>query len=195
MIDPVITYDVVVNSVPPVIKKNVRLEPGRHNVIRVKAPLGSLSLSQSGAGVYGENPKALVSLPSGRGGILHAQQVNTSHKYLAGTYDLTILTVPRTTMKNVVIAPHETTSLKLAAPGILNIQHAASGYGSLYVIREDGQQEWVMDLNHNDSKISVTLQPGRYKVVFRAENAPGSKYTSIKDVVLREGQSLLVKVF
>lgn len=196
MIDPVLSYDVVVNTVPPVIKRNIRLEPGQHNIIRVKAPRGLLSITQSGAGVYGDNPKALIRAANSRGSsILHAQQVNSTHQYLMGTYDLEILTLPRTIMRNVTIKPHETTSIKLPSPGILNIQHAASGFGSLYVLHEDGHQEWVMDLNHADSKISVALQPGRYKVVFRAEGAPGSKFTSVKEVVIKESQSQVIRLF
>ncbi len=193
-IDPVLTYDVIANSVPPVIKRNVRIEPGRHNVISLTVPRGKLSVMQSGAGVYGENPKALVREKGGRS-ILYAQQVNTTHDYLSGTYDLEVLTLPRTMLRNVEVRPRETTTLRLPSPGILNIQHAAAGYGSLYVVREDGSQEWVMDLNHNDTKISIALQPGRYKVVFRASMAPGSKYTSIKDVEVKEGQSQLIRIF
>ncbi len=194
MIDPVLTYDVVVNSVPPVIKRNVRLMPGEHNVISVRAPRGKLSINQSGAGVYGDNPHALVRMPGNRGPVLHAQRVNSSHDYLAGTYDLEVLTLPRTVIQGVTIKPRETTQIKLPAPGILNIRHAAAGFGSIYVIRDNGP-EWVMDLNHQDNQISVALQPGRYKVVFRAAMAPGSKYTSVKDVTILEGQSQMLRLF
>ena len=93
MIDPVITYDVVANSVPPVVERNVRLEPGRHNIISLAVPRGKLRINQSGAGVYGENPNILIH-PRGARAILHAQRVNTSHDYLAGSVNRTTYDTP-----------------------------------------------------------------------------------------------------
>ncbi|UII19790.1 vWA domain-containing protein [Fulvivirga ligni] len=193
-LDPVLTYDVVVNTLPPAIKRNVNLIPGQHNTIQVKCPQGGLKLNQDGASVYSHGVRAIIT-EKGKSSIVNIHNMNESQKYLVGTYDVEVLTTPRRMFRNVEISQSKTTSLSLPAPGILNIVNNAAGYGSIYELDENGRQQWVYDLDHDKPKISLALQPGKYKIVFRVDRAPGSKYTSIKEVEILEGRSALVKLF
>lgn len=191
-LDPVLNYDVTVNSIPPVVKRNVRLRPGIHNVIQIAAPQGDLNLKQKGSSAY---PNDVVALIKSEGKIIYVQPMNTAQSYLQGSYDIEILTVPRQIFRNVKVEPKKTRTINLPDPGILNISHNAPGYGSIYAIDEAGRQTWVYDLDHNQKRITLAVQPGIYKIVFRAGTAPGSKYTAVKTVNIAEGKSIVVNVF
>ena len=193
-VDPVLSYDIVVNTIPAAEKRAVRLTPGRHNVIKVKAPQGMLEIKQRGAESYPNGVKILIKKVS-QDGIIHIQDINSSQQYLSGKYDLEVLTLPKVHFKKVTVSPSKVKTLSLPAPGILNLYNNASGYGSIYMLDKAGKQTWVYDLEHNQSNISLTLQPGEYKVVFRVDNAPGSKYTGIREFRINEGLSTQVRLF
>ncbi|ELR68258.1 hypothetical protein C900_00612 [Fulvivirga imtechensis AK7] len=194
VLDPVLTYDVVVNTLPPVIKRNVNLTPGKHNVITIKSPQGGLSIKQRGATAYGSGVKALIRQKNSAH-LVHAHDINTNQQYLVGEYDIEVLTIPRRHFKNISVEQDKTTSISLPDPGILNINNSAAGYGSIYEIKPSGEQEWVYNLPHDQSRVTLAIQPGNYKIVFRVDRAPGSKYTAIKTVTIEEGRSVVVKLF
>ncbi|MEL7005271.1 MAG: VWA domain-containing protein [Bacteroidota bacterium] len=193
-IDPVLDYDIIVNTIPPATKKGFKLTPGRHNIIKVKAPQGSLRIKQKSASSYPNGVQALIKKKNTKQ-VIHVQNVNSIQQYLSGEYDIELLTVPKIQLKSVSVEPSRTKNFTIPAPGILNLYNNASGYGSIYQINEEGKQAWVYDLDHDRRSAAITLQPGKYKVVFRVDKAPGSKYTAIKTFEIREGQSNVVKLF
>lgn len=194
MVDPVLTYDVVVNTLPPVAKRNVRLTPGKHNVITIKSPQGGLNLRQSGSSAYKNGVRAIIRKKNSSA-IVHIQDINSRQQYLVGEYDIEVLTLPRRHFKNVSIDQDQMALVTLPDPGILNINTSATGYGSIYEIKPSGEQEWVYDLNHDESRVALAIQPGTYKIVFRVDRAPGSKYTSVKTIEIESGRSAVVKLF
>lgn len=191
-VDPVLSYDITANTIPPVTKKDVHFKPSAHNKVSIKCPRGSLNIIQKDASSY---PKGVQALIYKNGRLIHTQSVNSDQKYLSGEYSVELLTVPRRKFKNVKIRPREATNLNLKSPGILNIVNNSAGFGSIYELTENGTQTWVYDLEHDKSRVTLTLQPGKYKIVFRVDGAPGSKYTSIKKVTIIEGRSQLLKMF
>ena len=193
-LDPVVPYHVQVNTFPPVTLRNQLFPPGRHTLVKIEAPRGALRITQDGAGVYGPGLRAIVTRED-RPSWYNAQGLNIPQEYLTGNYEVEVLTVPRVKITNVRISTGEETLLDIPSPGIVNLDHSAGGYGSIYVLSETGRQTWVQDLNHQGSRISVALQPGAYRIVFRAKNAPGSKYTSVKEFTVNEGQSSVIKLF
>ena len=47
-VDPLVSYDVVVHTIPPVRKDSVKLTPGKHTVVGIDAPQGYLTFKASG---------------------------------------------------------------------------------------------------------------------------------------------------
>lgn len=190
-VDAVLSYDVVVNTIPPVVKRNIAFEGGTHNVVRIQSPQGTLNLQQPGYTEYDKGVKALVRK---NGEVVNVHNMAEDEKYLVGTYNLEILTLPKTYVNNVRIRQSETTNISLPGPGIVNLYLSADGIGSIYELNPDGSQTWVVDLPRNKSQHSQALQPGKYKVVFRARDAMGSKYTKIKDFTITSGKMQRVNV-
>jgi len=187
-IDPVLSYDVVVNTIPAVRKNNVEINVGKHNVIAIQSPQGMVKITQPGHTEYKEGVLILVKKPENKE-ILTTFSLPGNEKLLVGRYDIECTTLPRTVFKNVAIAQSQTTELKLAQPGVVNFLASSRGIGSIYELAEDGSQTWIYNLDSSQLRNTIAIQPGTYKIVFRSEHAKGSKFTSIKNFEVRPGSS------
>lgn len=190
-LDPLVTYDMVVHSIPEVHRDSIRIAAGKHNTIGVELPRGSLTLNMQGRTAY-KDLKCLIK-PAGKETILHVQNFNATQKYLAGLYDLELLTLPRITQKNVAIEANKTTSITLPPPGNVNISASINGYGSI-LVQQGNKEVWVIDLDPNNSNQSFTLQPGFYRVIFRSKNSQKSEYTISKSFQITSGNNSIVKL-
>lgn len=194
IIDPVPTYDLYVNTLPPLVKRQIALEGGTHHTIVQQAPEGVLQLKQSNHQEYKSGVKALVRL-AGRTETVHAQPMSTSQKYLAGVYDLEVLTLPRQYFYNVEIKGGQSQALELAAPGVLNVRADVASWIDLYRVREGNVQELILPLDDKKPINSLALQPGSYRLVYRAKNAQGSKFTQVKDFTISSGKTVTLNLF
>jgi Ca-activated chloride channel family protein len=180
-----------VNTVPPVIQRNVSISIGKHNVINIPVPQGNLIIQQEGR--KDSNLTSIIRTKD-KIEILNTQQSNETFRYLSGKYEVETLTLPRRIFQ-VDIQPNKTQSILLPSPGIVNFNTISTGYGSLYEMKSDGSQKWVCNLNDRKPQFSLTLLPGKYKIVFRVRQAKGSKYTGFKNFTLKSGETLTVNVF
>ena len=190
-IDPVVDYDLVINTIPPVIKNNMVLNIGKHNVLTIRAPQGNVVVKQEGR--RDNNLQALVR-QKGKSEIIHTQRSNETVRYLTGHYEVETLTLPRRVF-NVEIQPNKTATILLPPPGIVNFNTISTGYGSLYEMKPDGTQTWVCNLNDLKNQFTLSLLPGEYKIVFRVKQTTGSKYTAFKKFVVKSGVTMAVHVF
>lgn len=194
IVDAVLSYDVVVNTIPPVTKRNVAFEGGKHNVLPIQTPQGTIVLNQPGNSEYANGVQALVRRKD-RPEIINIQTVPQPEKYLVGSYDMEVLTLPKTYFQDVRVAQRETTTLTLPGPGLLNVNFVKKGIGSLYQRNAQGRQRWIMDFDAAQTRVTTAIQPGSYKLVFRAEDAFGSKYTEVKDFEVKTGSTVNIKFF
>ncbi len=191
-VDPVLSYDIVVNTIPPVVHKNVIIEGGKHNVIRIIAPQGLLKVTQVSHTEYKNGVRVLIR-KTGESELIHTILVPQTAKLLLGTYDLEVLTTPKIFIPGIHLQQGQPREIKLPGPGILNILSSFPGYGSIYQLLLEGQK-WVANLDENESSTTMALQPGKYKFVFRSRNSMGSKYTQIRDFEMRSGATVNIKL-
>ncbi|MCB0396717.1 MAG: VWA domain-containing protein [Flavobacteriales bacterium] len=189
VIDPLPTYDVVVHTIPTVSIDSVALTPGKHTIIPLDAPQGTLEFKVSGVP---QQLKAIVR-KSGEMSTLNVQNFNTQEKYIIGTYDVEILTLPRIYENNVRISQSHTTTLEIPRPGLATVIMPSRGYGSLY-LEKDNELVWIYNLNPNLTKETITLQPGNYRVVFRSINSKQSINTLEQSFRITSGSSIPVKL-
>lgn len=192
-IDALIPYNLVVNTTPPVVAHNLPIIPGQHNVVRVKAPQGELYLRQDGTLPYGQ----LLALVRERGSdnTLNAQAFGSKHKYLTGRYDLEILTLPRIYLRDQIITQGQTRTVVIPPPGQLVIPVSMQGYGSIYEVDESGKQTLIYTLPEDNSKLTMAMQPGNYRLVYRLKSAQASKFTDVQDFAIKSGATTTVKIF
>lgn len=192
IIDPLVTYDLVVHTLPPVKKDSIKLTEGKHNMIGLYAPQGYLDISCPGSNLY-KNLDVIVH-KTGNSQILNVQKNEHSEKYLTGEYDLEILTIPLIEVKNVKIEQSKTTNIDIPKPGIANLSFASPGYGSLYKETTD-TLEWVYNLDPNLSRHNLILQPGSYRVVFRPKNSKQAINTVTKKFTIKSGSSNSIIIY
>ncbi|RYZ24676.1 MAG: hypothetical protein EOP49_45650 [Sphingobacteriales bacterium] len=192
-VDPVLGYDLVVNTIPPLIRRDIKIEPGRHNQIKIPAPQGVLQFRQDG--LSSTVPILAVVKQSGKEVTINHQPINIKENYLAGKYDIEVLTLPRLQFNDVVIKPNEATTLNVPIAGVMNIATSQEGFGSLYQLMDSGQQKWIYNFPGTNSRINLSLLPGKYRVAFRTKSAKGSEFTDTQDFTIRPGATTTVRLF
>lgn len=178
-LNPLYTYKVVVHSTPEQIKENIKLKAGIHNTIEISAPQGYLSLKLQGSDSKFTNINCIVR-EKGKLNTLNVQPINYEHKYIVGSYDLEILTLPRIYINDVKINQSKTTPITIPQNGTLEISKGA-GPCAIFQIK-DGQNNWVCNINEEAGFLAYKLQPGKYRVVFRSEKSMNTAHTIEKEI-------------
>lgn len=188
-VDPINTYHLMVHTIPPVIKKNVNLEPNRHNTVVQPAPQGYMDVKMSNSNQrYNSNIQCLVLQPEPQKTV-NVQPINTKEKYLTGRYHMEILTLPRISVPDLEINQTETTTIQIPEPGLVTINSKTEVYGGIFLINEENEAEKVYTLNDRILKESILLQPGNYIVVYRDKVKRNAHHTVNKQFTIRSGQS------
>jgi Ca-activated chloride channel family protein len=192
ILDPLSTYKMVVHTIPQVVKENITITPGIHNIIAVDAPQGFLNVNIQGTNNY-SRLQAIVR-KHGEMNTLCVVDVGATTKLICGKYDLEILTLPRTYMGNVDISQSKTTTISLPQAGTVSIFKPANGTGQVF-LEEKNTLTWVCNLNDKALNENLVLQPGNYRVVFRTQAAKETIYTKETKFKVDPGSATTVKLY
>ncbi len=191
LLDPLINYRLVVHTIPPVIVDPVELIQGRHNIIAVDAPQGFLRIETSGGTQY-RDLQFFVRRP-GTTETLNMQPMNTNEKYLTGSYDIEVPTLPRITFKDIEILQSHTTTIKIPRPGVVTLQISNEGYCGLFLEDENGLT-WITNINTANRSLPIVLLPGNYRTVYRSSSARRSHFTIENSFTVESGKSTYVRI-
>lgn len=186
IIDPLVTYNLVVHTLPAVKKEGITLAEGKHNMIGLNAPQGYLNITCPGSNQYKD--LEVIVREDQKTATLTVQKNNTEEKYIVGKYDLEVLSIPRLYIEDVVIEQSTITNIEIPRPGIANFSLPSSGFGSIYV-ETANTLEWVYNLDQNKTRQNIIIQPGNYRVIFRPKNIKQSIYTVNKRFTIKSGSS------
>lgn len=193
LIDPLVTYDVVIHTLPPVRVDSIKITPGQHTIIPASTPRGQLRLKMEGTSLSSKNLQAIVRR-KGSMETINVQQFGQTEHYIVGDYSLEILCLPRIYIDELNIAQSTTTTIEIPVPGIAVIQKSAQGYGSLYV-EQDDELIWIYNFRETPIQESLILQPGNYRVVFRARYASRAAFSIEKSFRVTSGKTTNVKIY
>lgn len=189
-LDPLLTYKMVVHTIPPVTVDSIALTAGKHTIIPADCPQGFLQMKLEGVNNY-QNLNAIIR-KSGEMNTLNVQPANTLEKYIIGKYDLEILTLPRI-LASVEIKQSTTTTVQIPKPGMVTLLMISQGFGSIYLDTEK-EIQWVCNIDPNVTKQTIVLQPGDYRVVYRARNSKQTFYTVEKSFKITTGGSISISL-
>jgi Ca-activated chloride channel homolog len=192
-IDPLTSYNLVINTIPPVHIDNVKLIPGKHTIIAASTPQGSISLKVAGSDKTTRNLECIIR-QNGDSRTLNVQNFNETRRYLTGKYDLEVLSLPRLNINDVAVSQSHTTTIEIPQPGIAVIRKSFTGYGSLYS-EQNGKLVWIYDLRDNAQQETLILQPGNYRVAFRSRSLKRSLFTIENRFTITPGMTTEVKIF
>ena len=185
ILDPLVKYDMVVHTIPPVRVDSISLTPGKHTIIPADAPQGQLVVKTNSTQ---HRDLEYIVRKAGECGTLNKQKVNTSEKYIIGYYDLEIMTLPKIIVEDVEIEQSTTTKIEIPNPGLATFKMQATGYGSVHLV-EENELKWVANLNTELTRETMILQPGSYFVSFRTKNSKQTLYTITREFTIRSGSS------
>jgi Ca-activated chloride channel family protein len=165
-VDPLPTYTLQINTTPPITRQGISLTLSKHNILKIDAPQGVLQMVCENNQEY-QNLPVLIRRAGGKN-IIHVQEMHSSHQYLAGDYDVEILTLPRIKINNVHIKEGAPNRLAIPSPGKVELSYGKLVIGSIYVYRNNAL-EWLADIDAAgvQRKQQFILQPGRYAVIYR----------------------------
>jgi len=188
-VDPLNTYDLIVHTIPPVTVDKVRVKPNEHNIIEAATPMGSLLVTSPSGD---SRVKCLVS-QAGTGSTLNVQSMNAPERYLVGTYDLEILTLPRTRVPRVKVDERQTTRVKVPAPGAVTFTRSFEVIGGIFV-NNIGRMEEIYQLNDRTLRETVMLQPGTYEVIYRSRLSRSMRSTNVQKITVKPGEAVTIKL-
>ena len=153
VLDPVLSYNVVAHTLPVAkAKGSWKLNPGKHTTIPIYAPQGDLSILSKNTKI---NTNCIVREHK-QNQTLNIQEINTKQRYITGTYDLEILTLPRI-YQTVEIKQSELTKVQIPESGLVVVSFSSSGYGSLF--KMGNELEWLCDLKPTKAnKVFISYQ-------------------------------------
>lgn len=189
-LDPVITYRVEAHTVPNITKENVTILPGKHNIIALDAGQGDLIVKVTGS-LGSEIP--VILRKKGNLETAHVMQTNAKERILTDMYDLEILTLPRTKISDVEVSQDKTTTVTIPEPGMLNLDLASPGYGSIAKV-EGSDLRWVVNIDDSNLRQQIKLQPGKYKLTYRSKNSKQVIYTIERAFSVSSGSSTNLKL-
>lgn len=193
VLDHLVTYKLKIHTIPPVEVDSFRVYVGKHTVIAADCPQGTLEVRVDGSNQY--RGLQYIVRQAGNMNTLNVQEINKQENYLVGKYDLELPILPRMYLKGVKIDQSTVTTVTVPRPGILNLLKGAPGYGGIYLIKSKKVEEWVCNLDLEIKNETLVLQPGTYRVVYRAQNARQILYTINKTFEIKSGGSVAINLF
>ena len=190
ILDPIVIYDMLVHTIPPIEKKSIKLIPGVHNIVTTTAAQGVLNFRQDGK--MGDKTYAIIK-QKGKSEIINSQLVNTKVKYLVGIYDLEILTLPRMKMNNIELKQSLTTDIIIPESGVLNLSETSVGYGCI-LLKEGSKRSNVININSELTNEQFILLPGNYVLVYRSKNSKETVYTIEKEFKITSGETINIRL-
>jgi Ca-activated chloride channel family protein len=188
-LDPLLTYRIVVHTLPPIIIDSAWVTAGKHTIIAARAPQGYLELKSMGR-IEFSNLQAIIR-ENGKMETLNYQKINEKEKYIVGKYDIEIPTLPKILLEDTEIIQSTTTIVEIPRPGIVTFLSYSAGFGSIYIDKEE-DMEWIINLNSDQKNQSLVMLPGNYIVVYRSRSSKSVMNTVIKEFSVSSGSSIAI---
>jgi Ca-activated chloride channel family protein len=130
---------------------------------------------------------------SGDPAILATQPLGTKANYLAGSYDIEVLTLPVTRTEKIQLQSGSSSDLELPLPGQLAFDKPQEPtLGSIFVRKANGLQ-WVCDLDPASPTERIVLMPGAYALIIRPLKHPSSGAVRSAHFTIRSAQQTGLK--
>ena len=178
-VDPLAVYDITLFTKPPVRLASRQFSSSRPNRLEVVAPQGSLRLHFDNKRTNFDIPNyyAIVR-PHDGDDILSYLPLGATSSYLAGGYDIEVLSTPILRLSNVRVRNGSNTDLLLPLPGQLALTKPQTvTTGSLYS-STNGSLSWVCDLNPENINERIVLLPGDYQIILKPKDS--TDYTATR---------------
>lgn len=190
-IDAVERYHILAHTTPEIWKRDVQLIAGKHNIIGIEIPQGTLSLKETGNLGF-SNVQAVI-MNSQTGEIINSQNFNSEKKYIAGSYDIEVLSLPRISYEDFNIVPAIENTIIVDQPGLLSMTTKDNMIFSIFVKRND-KLEKIYESKITNDFAEVELLPGDYTVVYRSNTKKRTENTREAHITIKSNKTFALKL-
>ena len=189
-VDPLVTYDITLFTMPPTVLKNKTFRAGRVNRLNITVEQGSLRLRTDGKRTNYQIPQYPVLVyRHGSSQLVGRQTMGESYDYIRGSYDIEVLSTPTLRLENVAVISSSVTELSIPTPGLANISKPkVISSGAIFELK-DGIMTFVCDLDPNKVNERILLMPGKYQLVIKPQNSIDYKSVRTKRFQIEAGQT------
>lgn len=188
-IDPTVDYTLQIHTIPSLQKNDISITPFSYNTITEDAAQGELSVK-----VRGESFKQKINcLVKKDNEILDVLTTGSTGKYLIGTYNLDLLTLPVISLQNVKVEQDITTTVEIPSPGYCTFIKGAELFGGIY---HNVNNQWIeiYEFLQATNKETLALQPGKYKIIYRYRGNKSMSLTKEKDIEILSGTTITLNL-
>ena len=165
-VDPLIMYDVVFYTCPPVEVGSVLLKAGEHRHVAAVGGQGQLSVAMPDTRVsWAPTGLPVFVRKQGERETVATLRLGEQATLAAGNYDVEVLTTPPTRIEGVQVFSGIPTDLQIAVPGQLALTKPAEATAGVLFLVEKGRLTWVCDLDADSPTDRLVLMPGTYQVL------------------------------
>ena len=188
ILDPSLTYDLVLNTIPRKTMSNITIKKNIHNTIKIDAPQGFLKIKSINSMQEFNIPTRVVELANPTT-TLNVQAINLSEKYIVGKYAIEILTLPRI-YATVEIKQNTTNTYEIDPPGIMAYETNDLLIAQILTKNKDGYWDWVCNLSPYLKSGQWQLQPGTYRIIYRKKNVKSTVYSYTSDFKIYSNKTI-----
>jgi Ca-activated chloride channel family protein len=193
LIEPSPLYTLHIQTIPPIIRENIKLKANRHNIISINAPTCNLSINsyddEEAVTLIPEIPYFIKSLNNTD--YCYGSSTNTKQEYLFGTYDIDILTLPVTQIKNIILNSN-TKEIKIPCPGKLVVNAKFPIHAALFT-EINNRLVNIYTFPANSKQEILDLQPGNYSLVYRFDHKRDMTESVIENIQIKSKEILELK--
>ena len=193
-LDPLVNYDIIVHTIPPVKKENIKIEAGSHTIVPIQTPQGSMVLRYSSAKTSNAKNYQVIVKQAEKTETINIQSIGEKDRYLVGKYDLEVLSLPPLYLENVEVGQSSTTTIEIPLPGFLHLDKGSSNTTGALFVKDKQETKWVKNLDENKIKESLELMPGEYMIVIKDKNAFKTSDTVIQEIKIESNKTTNVSL-
>lgn len=189
-LNPMGQFKIVVHTTPPIIKENVELQIGKHNVIGIDLPIGKNSPICNGSSFTTNDAQIIIKDNNNK--TLYAQELNTKENLVADNYKIAVLTNP------FFFDTIDIRSDQESEKNILNfgsaIFYAPKNMNAVILYNEKGRWKKINELVLSQKYETIKLQPGTYRLVYIPVGSTETLNSKVFPFEIEEGRNLSISL-
>ena len=187
-IDPIPAYDLIVHTVPPLRRNNLRFKPRVHNHVRFENAGQGILRAEFARGLRNGYDKLPVTVfEAGSSAPLIVLPINQEVHLLEGTYDVYFPTHPPILITEVAIEEDAYSPVIIPQPGVVQLTGFLLGYATILDANHEVVYQWKSGKSAPTGQ--YLLQPGDYTFVYRARSAQSTEFSFVKSFNIRSGNT------
>jgi Ca-activated chloride channel family protein len=191
-LDPVGKYDLEVHTTPSVLKENIELTTGIHNIIAADVPVGEFKFNTQPAGKIRPSLRSLVySAPSGRKAMVLGD-AGARVALLKNQYNILHTSTPCFIEEKVDLPAGRITELYFPLPGTLLYKAVAAEVVSVIMEGKQIHQRVYLEELSAGVQIQVPLLPGNYILIRRSQKSSSTVETRSIPFKVESGKETLI---